>query len=149
MHEDPLATLTRDLADLGRRARAAGSETHMDPEIFAELRAARVRQRATLVGKAFALAASVILGATVLSVIVTLNAARALPRSDDSPPADRARVQIPPAATATSQPNLAALNRANAALPSPGPSLEQLTLPEATSPIILSPKAPERPEPND
>ncbi len=131
MHEDPLATLTRDLTELGRRARAAGSETEIDDEILAELRLARIRQRTALAGRAFALAACVILGGTLVSVAITLNGRRQ--GNDFADPASVPRVHAPapePSTPTHGGTSLSGPNRASTSPPASADPLEHLLLPE-------------------
>jgi hypothetical protein len=131
MREDPLQILTHELADLGRRARAASTEIPMDDELFVELRNARVRRRAALAGKGLAIAACLILGATIISAVLAINARSSAPRQFEPM---RAAAPSTPASDPSQAPqnsSIAELNRANAQTVSPAPGLEQLNLPEA------------------
>ncbi|MBX9735696.1 MAG: hypothetical protein K2X32_02120 [Phycisphaerales bacterium] len=132
MREDPLQILTHELADLGRRARAASTEMPMDDELFVELRNARVRRRAALAGKGLAIAACLILGATIISAVLAINARNSAPHHHHEPP--RAAAPSTPASDpsqAAQNSSIAELNRVNAQTVSPAPGLEQLNLPEA------------------
>ncbi len=144
MREDPLQILTQELADLGRRARAASTEIPMDDDIRLELRHARVRRRAALAGKGLAIAACLILGATIISAALTISARNSAPPHDhERPLAAAPAAPVPDPAQTPQNASIAELNRANAHTTDPAPELEQLNLPEARrTPVRTGPPSP-------